>query len=182
MAVPYSNTNNFAENVSIAANIFTEYGDYLNAVIRSKVKEDAQANDLYQDFFLSLVSKPLPADVQNIKSYLYKAVTRDIYDESRKKSRDAALMKRYGDILTHSSKRREKAVSNEEPLYQILELIERELPSSQQKAINLRYKNGYDIKEIAEKMNVNSKSVRTYIYTGLKKVRLFLRADQRRSQ
>ena len=50
------NRNNQANRVSIAAKVFGEYGDFIHAVIRCKVRNEAQADDLFQDFFLSLVS------------------------------------------------------------------------------------------------------------------------------
>ncbi|MHC4792547.1 MAG: RNA polymerase sigma factor, partial [Planctomycetota bacterium] len=65
-------------NVNHAAKIFSEYGDFIRGVIRYQVGNDAQADDLFQDFFLSLVSRPVPADIQNIKKYLYRAITNDI--------------------------------------------------------------------------------------------------------
>ena len=64
--------------MNTAATLFMEYGDFIRAVIRCQVKNETKAEDLFQDFFLSLIVNPLPADVGNIKRFLYKAVTNDI--------------------------------------------------------------------------------------------------------
>ena len=40
-------------NVERAAQIFSEYGDFILAVIHYQTSNHAQADDLFQDFFLS---------------------------------------------------------------------------------------------------------------------------------
>jgi DNA-directed RNA polymerase specialized sigma24 family protein len=79
MALP--DTSKCRNNVGLAAKIFAEYGDFIRMVIRYKVKNEAQADDLFQDFFLSLVVSPLPAGEhsgRNIlmgQSFLYFFIT-----------------------------------------------------------------------------------------------------------
>ena len=84
MALPNTNTNRHANSVDVAAKVFAEHGDFIRAIIRYQISNDTQADDLFQDFFLSLVYRPLPTGVQNIKSYLYRAVTNDVVDAVRR--------------------------------------------------------------------------------------------------
>ena len=89
-------------NVERAAEIFSEYEDFIFAVIRNQASSDVQANDLFQDFFLSLVSKPIPPGIQNIKSYLYRAIINDIIDAARRVERHKTLMHKYAKFLDYS--------------------------------------------------------------------------------
>ena len=176
MALPSANNNGYANNVDVAAKTFAEYGDFIDAIIRCKVKNEAQADDLYQDFFLSLVSKPLPAGVQNVKSYLYRAITNDIIDAARRAEKRQIRLHKYAGRLGYSinEKRPENAFIKIEQTKKFFELIKRQLPNSEARAVTLRYKNNYNIKEVADKMNVNKKSVIRYVCVGLKKIRQFL--------
>ena len=79
-----STSNRNSENVDKAYKVFAEHGNFIRAVIRSQVKNEAQAEDIFQDFFLALVAKPIPPDVKDLKSYLYKAINNDIVDAVRR--------------------------------------------------------------------------------------------------
>ncbi|MHC4571195.1 MAG: RNA polymerase sigma factor [Planctomycetota bacterium] len=164
-------------NVNYAAKIFSKYGDFIRGVIRYQVDNDAQADDLYQDLFLSLVSKPLPADIQNIKSYLYRAITNDAVD-ARRIEKYQALMHKYAEYSNYSINKSgpENALIEKEEMNKMFRLIEGWLPRSEAQAIILRYKHNYNTKEVAKKMKVNNRSVSRYISTGLYKVRQFLAA------
>lgn len=180
MALPSTDTKPCADNGSFAAKIFAEYGDFIYGVIRYKVENEAQANDLYQDFFLSLVSNPIPAGVKNIKGYLYRAITNDIFDAGRRMERYKALMNKYADYLSFSINKgnSKNAFINKERTNQIFGLIEGYLSPSEAKAITLRYKNSCSIKEVAKEMDVKKESVSRYICTGLKKIRQLFKVKQ----
>ena len=159
-------------NVDRAAEIFSEYGDFILAVIHYQVGNDAQADDLFQDFFVSLVSRPIPPDIQNIKSYLYKAITNDIVDAARRVQKYKTLMHKYVECLDYSINKNtpENALIEKEQLDKMFALIKGRLPRSEARAITLRFGNNFNIKEIAKKMHVNSRTVSRYISVGLSKV------------
>ena len=163
-------------NVARAAEIFSEYGDFIRAVIRYQVSNDAQADDLFQDFFLSLVSKPLPADIQNVKSYLYRAITNDIVDAARRVEKYKTRMNKYAECLNYSINKNspENALVEIEQTNKMFRLLKGWLRHSEAQAITLRYRNSYNIKEVAKKMHVNNRTVSRYISAGLSKVRQFL--------
>ena len=52
----------------------------------------------------------------------------------------------------------------------MFELIERRLPPPQASALTLKYRNGYDTREVAERIGVKPRSVSRYVSVGLKKV------------
>ena len=176
MVLPSTKTNRHITSVNNATNVFAEYGDFIRKVIRYQAKNEIQAEDLFQNFYLSLIARPVPPGIQNIKSYLYRAITNDIIDATRRVEKYQNLVLKYAertDRFTHK-KTPEKSSIDLEEKSQIFELIEMRLPGSEAQAISLRYKNNDNIKEIAKKMDVGSGSVRRYISVGLGKIRRLL--------
>jgi len=168
-------------NVDHTAEIFSKYGDFIRAVIRYQVGNDAQADDLFQDFFLSLISKPIPTGIQNIKSYLYRAVSNDIVDAARRIEVYENRINKYAECLDFSinESKPENALIRKEEINKMFKLIEGRLPHSEAQAIRFRFRNNFSIKEIAKKMHVNSRSVSRYVSVGLSKVRQFFNTKKR---
>jgi RNA polymerase sigma factor (sigma-70 family) len=167
-------------NVARATEIFSEYGDFIRTVIRYQVKNGTQADDLFQDLFLSLVSKPIPVDIQNVKSYLYRAITHDIIDAVRRVEKYKTLMNKYAECFNYSvnKPRPENAMVEAEETNKLFRFLEGRLRHSEAQAITLRYRNSYNIKEVAKKMHVDDRTISRYISTGLNKVRQFLTVKQ----
>lgn len=180
MALLNTNAGSFANNVNSAAEIFDEYGDFIRTVICYQVKNDAQVDDLFQDFFLALVSKPIPQDIQNMKSFLYKMIVNDIIDAIRRMKRYQSRIHKYADNLNRPINKNdpENVFIKTEEINKVFELIEKRLPKREAQAITLRYKNNYAIKEVAKKMDVDERSVSRYISVGFSKVRQFLAVKQ----
>ncbi len=160
-------------NVGLAAEIFAEYGDFIHTAIRYQVKNETQADDLFQDFFLSLVASPLPTGVRNIRNYLYRAITNDIIDATRRVNKYSYHMHKYHEYPNHSINKRtpENAFIDVEETNKMFGLIKGRLTNSQYQAMTLRYRTYHSIKEVAEKMGVKSTSVSRYLSIGLKKIR-----------
>ena len=171
MALP--DTSKCRNNVGLAAKIFAEYGDFIHMVIFSQVKNEARTDDIFQDFFLSLVRKPIPQDVKNIKGYLYRAITNDIIDATRRVNKYSYHMHKYHEYPNHSINKRtpENAFINVEETNKMFGLIKGRLTNSQYQAMALRYRTDHSIKEVAKKMGVKSTSVSRYLSIGLKKIR-----------
>lgn len=177
MALLSADTNNHKGGVDIAAKIFGEYGDFIHAIIRCKVRDETQTDDLFQDFFLSLVSRPPPPNIQSMKGYLYRAIINDIADSVRRVERYQIRIRRYAERLEYfrTEDSPENALIEAEEMDKMFKLIERRLPRIEAQAIFLRYRNNYKIKEVAKKMGIGSNTAWRYIYKGLRKIRQFLR-------
>jgi RNA polymerase sigma factor (sigma-70 family) len=171
MALP--DTSKYRNNVGLATKIFAEYGDFIHMVIFSQVKNEARTDDIFQDFFLFLVRKPMPQDVKNIKGYLYRAITNDIIDATRRVNKYSYHVHKYKEYPNHSINKRtpENAFIDVEETNKMLVLIKGRLTNSQYQAMALRYRTDHSIKEVAKKMGVKSTSVSRYISIGLKKIR-----------
>ena len=176
MALPSANNNDRA-NVKKAAGIFDEYGEFIFGIIFYKVHDKSLTEDLYQDFFLSLVSNPVPQDVRNIKSYLYKSLKNDVIDAGRRTERYRNLKSGYAEYTGYviNKKSSGNAFNSEERTDEIFELIGGNLKPSEARAITLRYKKDRSIGEIAKEMNVKKESVSRYICVGLDKLRRLLK-------
>lgn len=177
MALPSTDTYDYTYNVDKAAKLFVEHGDFIRTVIRCQVKNETQVDDLFQDFFLSLVANPLPSDVKNIRNFLYKAITNDIINAVQRAENYQKKKLKYAKRFNYSinNKTPENIVIEVEETNRMFELIEMRLRRSEAQAITFRYRNNYNIKEVAMKMNVSYGSVRKYIYVGLSKIRQLLK-------
>ncbi len=168
-----SDTINCQNNVGIAAEIVAEYSNFIYMVICSRIKNKSRADDIFQDFFLSLVYKPIPQNVKNIKSYIYRAICNDIVDTQRRIERYNAQIHKYKERCNFSinNTEPENALIKDEQMNKMFDLMKGRLTNSQSQAIALRYRTNHSIKEVAEKMGVKSASVSRYICTGLRKMR-----------
>jgi len=173
VVLPGRNTNSNINGVDVASVIFSEYGDFIHGVIRSKVGDDSQADDLFQDLFLSLVFRPPSGKVQNMKSYLYRIINNDFIDAMRRVKKYQIHVNRYAERLTYSTTNGDpqKALIRIEEMKKMFELIEGQLRPSEDRAVTLRYRNQHDIGEIAKMMDIDNRSVSRYISVGLKKLR-----------
>jgi RNA polymerase sigma-70 factor (ECF subfamily) len=168
--------NNKKNNLELASQIFDDYGDFIYSVICAKVQNEEKADDIYQDFFLSLISKPISPGIKNIKGFLYRAIINDITDSYRRVDRYKTNIQKYNQKIKTSINKRpsRNAFKEKEEIKEMLKLIQEQLPSSCSQAIILRYGDNLSIKEIAKKMNVKSSSVSRYISKGLKMLRRLL--------
>jgi len=178
--LPSADTDQYRNNVDMAARVLAEHGSFIRAVILSKVKDKTQADDIFQGVFLNLVCKPVPKYVRDVRSYLYRAITNDAFDHIRRMERYEALVGRcsqqYGYYINKPSA--EDALITEEEIGKVLGVIERQLNGFESKAIALRYWSCLSIREVAERMNIKTRSVSRYICVGIKKIRRHLTAER----
>lgn len=173
MVLQSTNTHDYVSRVQAATDVFAEYGDFIRAVIIHHLGNKVHADDLFQDFFLSLVCKPVPADVLDIRGYLYKAIANDIVDAVRRVQKYRNFMQKYAKQLNYFINKTtpENACINKEDINRMFELIEGLLPEREAQAVTMRYKDDCSIERIADTMQVNADSVRRYISVALRKIR-----------
>lgn len=155
------------------AEIFAQHGTFIRNLIRYHVKRVDLTEDLYQDLFLSLVTKPIPPDVQNLKGFLYRTITNDVKDAINKIRRYKKLVQRYSE--THHNGRYRKKPEDQliqtEETEKMFRFVARQLTAAEAKVITLRYKESYDTSEVAQKMKVSPRTVSRYLSVGLGKIR-----------
>lgn len=159
--------------------IFAEYGSFIRSILRFKIRNEAVCEDLFQDFFLSLMVSPIPQDIQNMKGFLYRAVSNRIIDAVRSTGRYQIRINRYAEHRTNTlSNCPEKILIDLEETEKMFELIRENLPSNEALAVKLRYLDNYDTTEVAQKLKVNPRSVSRYVSVGLKKARHVLGVEK----
>lgn len=165
------------ERVNQASAILTERGDEIRAIIQFHVSDRSKVDDIFQDLFLAIVDKPIPSDVQNLKSYLYRVITNDIIDMARRTKNYRGRIQRYAERRKYSiiNNDPENIVIQAEEKEKMIELIERQLPPREAEAVIKRYVNDISIDDAARKMHVNKRSFSRYLCLGLKKIHHFFR-------
>ena len=170
-AIKISQKFDSLSNVDRVAGIFDEYGDFIRSIIRFHIKKEAEAEDLFQDLFLSLVAKPIPEEVRNVKGFLYKLISDAAKDTFRRMDRYQARMRRYAERnLRVAENRPETGLIDVEETNKMFGLIVGHLPAKEALAVKLRFKDNCDTGETAEIMGVKPRSVSRYVSIGLKRV------------
>ena len=165
-----------SENIKSAGYIFNEYGDFIYNVIYSQVKDEHLAKDIYQDYFLSLVSKPIPDNARDVKAYIYQMIKNDIIDAIRRTQRYRKMIKKY----VHDLEKNEKNFDSRNALMyrvkdeKLLKRAWRVLNPRETKAVNLRFRKHRSPNEIANIMNVSVDTAYKYVCNGLRKMRKFV--------
>ena len=174
------NTGGLPGNRERAAEIFEEYGDFIKTIIGYRVPNKADADDVFQDFFLLLLAKPVPPETSNIKAYLYRMIANHVTDGRRTTAAYARQMRTYAEWFGEpvAQRRPEAALTDAEELNKMFKLIKDQLTPVEAKATLLRLRHDYDIPEVARRMGVDKKTVTRYISIGLAKLRWFLRRNR----
>ena len=161
------------EAVAAAAALFDEYGTFIRAVIRFQARNEFQEDDLFQQFFLSLVKRPVPASIDNIKSYLYRAIVNDIIDTARRKARRRKHFEKLSQDFRNSIHKRvpSHAILGEARDDAAFVCLTRQLPRREAQAVTLRYQENRSVSEIAQMMGVDQRTVSHHLAGALRHLR-----------
>ena len=161
------------ERVGLAAELFGKYGDEILAIIRFNVDDPSSANDIFQDFFVALVRKPVPEYVQDVRGYLYQAVTNDTIDFLRRVRNRQSKAQKYAYV--HRSRFAQAdpqdQVIQAEEVQRMLRLIEKYLPRSEATVLMSRCGDGLSTAATADKLRLTKKTVSRYLSVAMKKIR-----------
>jgi RNA polymerase sigma factor (sigma-70 family) len=175
-------TNNPPANLAHAEKVLAEHGDFVRRILRFHVRNQVEREDLFQDFFLELISRPIPEDVQNVRGYIYHLVCDNIKDAFRRIERYQMRLHRYAErrrgIIDDLP---ENDLIETEEIEKMFDLIHRHLPKNEAEAMEQRYKHNCNINETAAKMGVKPKSVSRYLSAGAKKLRQVLSTSERKA-
>ncbi len=156
-----------------AAEVFAEHGSFIRAVIRFLAKNQFREDDFYQDFFLSLALRPVPANVQNVRSYLYRAIRNDIIDAARRQTKEQEYLQKHAQEIRISINNRTPAdalISGQESV-SAFRYLTRHLRHREAEAVTLRYRDNCSIAEIASRMGVDRRTVSRYLSASVKRLR-----------
>jgi RNA polymerase sigma factor (sigma-70 family) len=163
------------QRVGLAAEVFGKYGDEILAVIRFNVDDQSKAHDIFQDFFVSLVRKPIPSHIEDVRGYLYKAVTNDVIDVFRQTKNRQNNAQKYAYVHKHniSQDDPQDIVIHAEETERMLRLIENHLPNREATVLLRRCSDGFSTADTAEKLHLTKRTVSRYLSVAMKKIRRF---------
>ena len=172
--------SNSDKAIHFATSIYREYGSFIRKVIHCHLKDEYQTDDVFQGFFLDLIVRPVPNEVEHIGSYLYGAVLKCVAENVRQAACYQTHVAIYADkaLIAETEKGPESAIINAEKMAKMFAMIRKQLTQKEFLAINLCYKDNFNICEIANAMGVKAKSVRQYLFRGRKKLRDLLVAEK----
>lgn len=160
--------------IKTANAIYMEHGEFIREVIHANIQDKNLAEDIFQDFYLALVTKPVDPTYPSIRGYLHRAVKNDIIDSYRRIKAYKNRLERYaGHHIRPSAKiaTPEEIASSKENTNNLFAIIEKNLTCVEAKAIKLRYNKGYDTGETAKFMNIRKRSVSRYTSIAIGKLR-----------
>ena len=168
-----NNSSDKNRNLEKAYEIFNEYGDFIRKVFNLKTRDPDLAEDLYQDFFLKIVLKPIPKDVKDVKNYIFRMIINSINASLRRINRQKGHFEKYRQNakLTITETQAPSVYTKDSELY--FNEIKKYLTPSELSAFSLRYKDGLTLDEVAEKMGIKRESARHYLSIGQSKLRKF---------
>ena len=158
--------------VQRATAIFAEYGEFIRTVIRFQTGNKPDIDDLYQEFYLGLIRKPVPADVRDLRAYLYRAVINHTINAARARKTYAHTMKKYAKETRISINNQEpgNAFIDDEHTNAAVAGLVRHLPEREAQAFVLKFRDDCSILEIATRMGVNKRTVSRYLSESLRKL------------
>lgn len=158
--------------VQKATAIFAEHEAFIRASISIHAGDRLDPEDLYQEFYLLLIRKPIPDDVRDIRGYLYRAIGHHVINVIRSGRAYSRTMKKYAEETRIS-------INNEEPGNAFIDKehqnatvagLAHHLQDREAEAFVLKYRENCDIVEIAAKMGITRRTVSRYLSESARKL------------
>ncbi len=152
--------------------IFREHGEFIRLVLRHQAGSSLDVEDLFQGFYLVLIQKPVPAEVRDVRGYLYRALVHHVIDAARLRQTYAIAVKKYAQERKISINKRpaENAFIDEEQQDAAISSLARGLQAREAQALVMRYRDDCSILEIATRMGINKRTVSRYLSQSLRKL------------
>jgi RNA polymerase sigma factor (sigma-70 family) len=167
------------ERVRLATEVFHRYHREIRAMIQAVVSNPGEADDLFQNLFLSLVAKPLPPDIHSVKRYLYRAIVNDMISEDRRQEsrfrhiRVYALRQKW---LRMEEDPRDPLITAEQT-QRMLQMVDQLRPTEAQAVIR-EYALDHDRDKASGEMGIKRRSFTKYLSRGMRRLRFIAIAKE----
>ena len=167
------NGEDIRTRVKRAGEIFDRYGSEVRAMIDFSVKDETRGDDIFQDLFVSVVTNPIPPNVEDVRAYLYKAIANDIVDRFRRIRIGREAVQIHTEHHKHRTVQKDPhhVVARAEETTKMLRLVENSLAPRETRAFVQRYGFGFSTSDTAGQLNINKRSVSRYLAEAMKKMR-----------
>jgi RNA polymerase sigma-70 factor (family 1) len=156
------------------AEIYERYWDFLYGHALKMLRDEAEAQDLVQDLFISLWSKAAQMELNtNLPGYLYISVRHKVLNVIRKRKHDDKFI----DLLSSFIERNNDHILEQIDEKELMAGIEKEirnLPSKMKQVFEYSRKEHLSHKEIATQLGISDKTVKKQIGNAIKIIRLRL--------
>jgi RNA polymerase sigma factor (sigma-70 family) len=162
-----------------ATAIFAEHEAFIRTSISIHAGGKLDPEDLYQEFYLSLIRKPIPDDVRDLKGYLYRVIGHHVVDAIRSGRSYSRTVKKYAEetrISINTEEPRNAFIDEEHQNATVAGMVHH-LQDREAEAFVLKYRDDCNIMEIAAKMGVNRRTVSRYLSESLRKLHRRLAAE-----
>ena len=159
--------------VKKAKEVFDKYGDEIRAVIEFNFEDKHITEDIFQDFFISVVENPIPPGIENVRSYIYRAIVNDAIDRIRRARIQREGVKKYAQYLRDNAVQKEpqNVVIMAEEVERMFQLIETRLPPRHARALMQCYGIGRTASRTGAKLEIDKRSVSRYLSEAIRKMR-----------
>jgi RNA polymerase sigma factor (sigma-70 family) len=174
-----NNGTEMHNRVASAAEVFAKYGTQIRAIICFHITDKSKADDVFQDFFVSLVHHPIPPHLEDVEAYLYRALTNDVIDACRQTSNHHDGIQEYAELHRYDTIQEDPQSNfiHVEATQEMFRLIESRLPKCEAAVVLQRYCNGLNVSDTAKKTHIDKRSVARYLSLARKKMREFIPQD-----
>ena len=116
------------------------------------------------------MTKSIPPNTPNVRSYLYRAAVHDIIDFKRGLKLHKKKIDEYSELSrrTHSGRSPVQRLIGLETVTEAFKQIEKNLPPAVGQAVLHKHRKQLSHREIAEKMNIKKETVDRYLSVGTK--------------
>ncbi len=149
--------------------LITRYYPYVSKFLIKLTINEELTQDLVQETFLKLITNIDKFDTKGtakFSTYLMK-IAKNTYLDYLKKNKKISYEFEIENIPDVSF---EEKIADENELDMVLEEIEK-LPFEQAQAIKMKYLEQYSLKEIADRMQTEAKTIKSRIYEGKEKLK-----------
>jgi RNA polymerase sigma factor (sigma-70 family) len=165
-----NNDDDTRRRVKKAKEVFDKYGDEIRVIIEFNVKDKNLTEDIFQDFFISVVENPIPPDIEDVMGYIYKAVVHDAIDRTRRARIRREGVRSYAQYLRDNVAQQEpqNVVIIAEEVERMYQLIESRLSPRHLRALRQRYGIGRTASCTDAKLKIDERSVSRYLSEAIK--------------
>jgi RNA polymerase sigma-70 factor (ECF subfamily) len=156
--------------------IYQKYKDYLLTLAKGLLSEQAEAEDVVHDVFVSFAHSAKQFQLKgSLRSYLATCASNRARDIIRKKTRQVKDSASVNTIVSDSGGPEQRAIKDEE-LARLRQAI-MQIPYEQREAVLLHIKGGLKLREIAKLQGVTVSTIQGRYRYGLDKLRSLLNSE-----
>ncbi len=162
-----------AGNMEQVKEIYEKHGNQIYSIIRSNINNKSDIDDIFQDYFLSIMQRPIPQQHLNILAFINRAIKNDVRDAASRSQSYYQRNRKYAEMHSDrfKSKTPDDIVIHSEEIRRLFEFVENQLLQHEAEAIINKFRHGKNNLETADVMDIERRSVSCYLCTGLKKLR-----------